>query len=93
MSYQWKVGELAVCVEGAEPEGLKHGLIYPVKEIASFHDFEGNTGLKVVGCETHKHGSYGFWRASRFRTLHGTDIRKLEEKYPEYVIKTNEVEG
>jgi len=29
----------------------------------------------------------------QWRPLHGTDIRKLEEKYPEYQIKTNEVEG
>lgn len=97
MSYQWKVGELAVCVDDEGSRGmLKSGGMYCVREVRAVKDcvdmrrFTG-VGLLVFGVPEPVDAFT--WASSRFRPLHGTDIRKLEEKCPEYVIKTNEVEG
>jgi len=53
--------------------------------------FDGQP-IRVYGnCYTSERGEWS--DGVVYRPLHGTDIRKLEEKYPEYIIKTNEVEG
>jgi len=98
MSYQWKVGELAVCIDASKSDGVLHeGWLYPISEVAETYK-NCNPGIQNSGTgllfETGPRPTRAdYWSSRRFHPLHGTDIRKLEEKYPEYVIKTNEVEG
>jgi len=94
MSYQWKVGELAVCIRVENfPQFFTLGRIYTVRELDDIPDRDGDTGLFFYDAPDHPDKDGIGWNSRFFRPLHGTDIRKLEEKYPEYIIKTNEVEG
>jgi len=106
MSYQWKVGEPCKKIRDSgsrlQPQ-LPIGNITWVVSI--LRDPWDNPDEPMEGLPIRVYGeSYtpifadddadSWWSdGADFRPLHGTDIRKLEEKYPEYVIKTNEVEG
>lgn len=103
MSYQWERGMFAVCIQAdgyaSKENAPRLGKIYTVRgflrETANIYDalwfYELVNTVAHTGDDTID-GTSGYLAAD-FRPLHGTDIRKLEEKYPEYVIKTNEVEG
>lgn len=104
MSHQWKSGELAVCVDDSPDlfdgiQRLRKGWIYSVLRFYPSGCEYVQYRPGVVGPNRQDNVSIqgldpNFrYFSSRFRPLNGTDIRKLEEKYPEYQIKTNEVEG
>lgn len=96
-------GEPLVCVDDSRTaDGFKPFMamgIYIVKSSGAGGSALPTGGksrvewVDILGIDPHITATHGFYRASRFRPLHGTDIRRLETKYPEYIIKTNEVEG
>jgi len=107
MSYQWKVGELCIKDRDDEygrPDVLPLGTITHVTDVRDEwepeppeDELEG-IPIRVFGEDysplSLEETNDSWWSdGAYFRPLHGTDIRKLEEKYPEYSIKTNEVEG
>jgi len=94
--YQWRVGE--PCVRFMAKKKIFEsdiGKITYVTEVGlwplgPWDDAFDGMPIRVFG-QSYEIDMYS--DGGCFRPLHGTDIRKLEEKYPEYIIKTNEVEG
>jgi len=87
MGYQWKVGELAVCVIGMSP-WIETGSIYPVREVdKELHGLDmtpelptGGELIRLHGAVTPAGGDYGWWKASRFRPLNEDDYKRIREK-------------
>lgn len=97
MSYQWKVGELAKCID-ATGEGaglLKKGAIYPVKEFMQRHSVDPSDGREWAQDHVRLCGvpnppsRYGIkstaWWAARFRPLDDSDLEAIREKYKDEV--------
>jgi hypothetical protein len=89
-------GQPVVCVIAAGAPGLVEGYIYPVSECIRKYPWnivDRCPGVKGNGWLVRLDTRSTMFKATRFPPLHGTDILKLEEKYPEYVVKTRVVEG
>jgi len=84
MAYQWKVGELAVCIKTSRtlPEHVTRGTIDIIRTICEHcesRDGHIGYGLKFYNIPDHPHANY--WDARIFRPLNKDDLKRIREKH------------
>lgn len=95
--HEWKVGELAVCVDASGKFGhqLRLGNIYVIERIFGPLDYTpyGLSGAKSIAFEllgvpngSPERNAWG-WGAHRFRPLDDSDYQRLTEKHKDSLPK------